>query len=163
MQLNEYSLWLLPDKDSMKKLDNIIISLSMDYSSPVFKPHLTLLGRLEPAGYIKETYLLASLLEPMKISLSGAVPFGRNYKSIVSLAKKSRPLMKANLMAREIFSEQSQPEYVPHLSLIYGDFPENIENELTSRLSDFNLEFETKNLGLYKLNVDLFDEINLKL
>ena len=59
--------------------------------------------------------------------------------------------MKANLMAREIFSEQSQPEYVPHLSLIYGDFPENIENELTSRLSDFNLEFETKNLGLYKL------------
>ena len=51
--MDNYSIWLLPEKDSRSRLRDNILRLSKKLKSPTFHPHCTLYGRLNiPIGKI---------------------------------------------------------------------------------------------------------------
>ena len=58
--LYEYALWIVPSDNVYRSLVKEISALSMQFSTPKFKPHLTLLGGL--TGSKKELLIKTSKL-----------------------------------------------------------------------------------------------------
>ena len=51
--MDNYSIWLLLEKDSRSRFRDIILRLSKKLQSPAFPPHCTIYGRLKiPIGKI---------------------------------------------------------------------------------------------------------------
>src|SRR5574337_1324526 len=75
-----YSLWLVPGEPALSLLASAISRLSREYSTPRFKPHITLLGgiALQEANALAKLALLARTLEPFPIEL-GEIGFLDEY------------------------------------------------------------------------------------
>jgi len=153
----EYSLWLIPSGDAYKQLTNLISQLSERFSSPRFEPHVTLLNKiLEPEEkIIDKTIQLANAIRSYDIKLT-TVDYLENYfKCLFIRVEKTEEVLGANLRAREIFDQyyvgQNQnEEYMPHLSLMYGNFPPQTKEEIIGETKrDFNATFKVEKLHLF--------------
>jgi len=56
------------------------------------------------------------------------------FKCLFIRVKKTHNLMQGHMRAREIFEWQSEAEYMPHLSLVYGNLPSMTKKEIVSDL-----------------------------
>ncbi len=149
--VKRYSLWIIPDGGLYKKLDNLISEISAKYQSPVFKPHVTLLG--SAAGnldsIISETSELASSIKPYDIHLTSAGCFDEYFRSLFIKVKKTGEVMGANLAAERLLGNDDSV-YFPHLSLMYGNFSTEIKKGILSEIGEiFNLTFSAKSFHLY--------------
>jgi 2'-5' RNA ligase len=58
--------------------------------------------------------------------------------------------MKANKVARAVFSLEKQPAFMPHLSLLYADLPSGVKERIVASLGRrFELEFKVSGVHLY--------------
>ena len=117
-----YSIWLTPDKQAGRELVGIIASLSQHFGSPVFPPHVTLLGEIEDTrenilpGFKGLSISFTDLvLQPEAIEWQ-PVYFRALYYKIY----ESEDLMALNRKARELFGGQETVTFYPHLSLLYS-------------------------------------------
>ncbi len=161
MKTKGYSIWLIPQDDTFKKLSKLINGLSRKYSSPIFDPHVTLIGGIigSQDEVIKKTKKLASKVNPYAIELN-KVGFLDNYlKSLFWKAKQDKEVLRANKWAKKIFNMKNSEKYLPHLSLIYGDFSENIKKEIIKnyQLDNFKLNFVADKIHLYNTNGEIKD------
>jgi 2'-5' RNA ligase len=155
-----YSIWLMPEGDVLDKLSNLITRISVEYNSPRYQPHVTLLGDL--VGFTKEEVIskaseLAESIEPFTITLT-AVTYPNSYpndheayyRSLYILAERTEPLMKANELAKKMFGRGSDLPYNPHLSITYGSFPAETKEEIISKVGrEFNVDFEVNNIYVW--------------
>jgi len=160
----KYSIWLMPEREKGIYLTQLIHKLSEKYNSPFFKPHVTLIGDLsgEKKDLIIKTKELESSIQPYKIKLTTIKGLEEYFKSVFVKVEKTKDIMKANLKAREIFNKNSDSDYMPHLSLIYGNFPQKIKEEIISEIGDnLNLEFKVDKLHLFSTteNVENWYEV----
>ena len=125
-----YSIWLMPEGKDYQRLAAITNRLSKEYKSPQIRPHVTLVGGfvgdVEKFLYLAEG--LARDISPINVELGAIGTFDEFFRSVFLRAKKSNGLMVAyetvSNMIPDIdphFSPNSQT-YLPHLSLIYGNF-----------------------------------------
>jgi len=147
----DFSIWLMPTGTAYKELLNLISKLSQEYSSPVFQPHVTLIGGLsgKKEEIIFKSSKLASQISPYKIKISKPAYFNEYFRSLFLKVKKTKEVMEANLKAKEIFSYNKKSEYFPHLSLMYGNFSPKIKEKIISELGEINLEFKVEELHLF--------------
>lgn len=153
MKTKGYSIWLIPKGDSYKKFSSFINRLSKQYSSPVFVPHVTLIGGLygKEESIIKKTAKLALLIKPFKIQLTKISAEQYYLKALFVKAKRTNELIGANKMARKIFRVKSEQKYMPHLSLIYGNFPKSTKNIMIKNINeDLALQFEFTSVHLFE-------------
>jgi hypothetical protein len=55
--------------------------------------------------------------------------------------------MEAHQKARTLFSSNREPEFVPHLSLMYGNFSWEIKEKIIAEIGkDFYIRFEVKDM-----------------
>lgn len=134
-----YSVYIVPTKTVYKGFDKVMNELvrrysdnSLKYQAPRFEPHLTLIGDLVGSEdeVIVKCDKLASSLTPFDISLNALGQSEKYFKCVFIKAEKTKELVDANAKAREIFGRSSDPEYMPHISLIYGIFNEKIRREI---------------------------------
>jgi len=147
-----YSIWLIPEEEVYQKLAEIISQLSKKYSTPNFEPHVTLIGNLLGAGeeIISKTSKLASQLKPFKIKLKRAGYFDEYFRCLFIRAEKTNEIIEVNKIAREIFNLKSDSEYMPHLSLMYGDISAKIKEGILVDLGrEFDIFFEVKSIHLF--------------
>jgi 2'-5' RNA ligase len=147
-----YSLWLMPSGQVYRRLRGAILRLSRIYSTPVFKPHVTLLGRIvgPQREVLAKCAQLVRGMRPLVVRLSSLDGFGEYYRCLFVRVAKTGPLRKAYRAARRIFNIKKRPAYMPHLSLMYGDFPPRLKAQIIRKLGGrFNLEFEVRSLHLY--------------
>lgn len=151
-KMKKYSLWLMPSGKVYKKLAKIISQLNREYSAPKFLPHVTLLP--STIGAEKEILLktaqLANLISPFEIKLTNVDYLNEYFRCLFIKAAKSRELMETNLKAREIFNLNKEPKFMPHLSLMYGNFDPKIKEKIIRKIGKkFNLKFKVKSVNLF--------------
>ena len=158
---NKYSLWLMPTGEVYDKFAEIISRLSKEYHSPKFEPHVTLIGAVvgtEEELSVK-TAKLAKLIKPFKIKLGKVDYFTERHKALIIRTEKTAGLIEANKIARELFNLLPEPGYMPHLSLLYGDFSLETKEEVIQKLGrEFNDEFEVGGICLYFTTGDKEEE-----
>lgn len=149
--VKKHSLWLRPFGEIAFKLEQKIKELGQKHGTPVFEPHITLLGSLQKSEteLIQLTDTLASSLHPFDVVLTNAGCRDEFYRSIFVHVKKSRELMDARNTAERLFNSSPEEEFMPHLSLMYSDFGrEEKERILNTMGREFHLRFPVQSILL---------------
>jgi 2'-5' RNA ligase len=150
--MTPYSIWFMPTGKINDELSEVVSRLSRQFSTPVFPPHLTLIGNLNgsAAELTAQTQQLSERLEPFVISL-GAVGFLDEYFRCLFLRAEATPaLLEANRQARRVFRQEQEPAYMPHLSLLYGHFEPQVKTHIVASIGrEFNRHFSASQLHLF--------------
>jgi len=154
-----YLIWLMPYGKVNGRLSKIINELSKKYNSPRFAPHVTLLGSFE--GFENELFIkaknLSNIIKPFEVELTKASYLNEFFRSLFILVKKDRRLVKNHESGRKLFNISENKKFMPHLSLIYGNFNVKTKKEMIKLIGkNFNLKFKAKSIYLvHKNEVDL--------
>ena len=144
-----YSLWLMPTDDVYRQLSETISQLSSKYSAPYFEPHVTLLGELleSEEEMLSKTEQLAGLIKPFTIKLTHVDYLDQYFRCLFLRADETNDLINANNKAREVFNRGQDSTFMPHLSLMYGDFTPKIKQQIIGDVGrDFDISFEVGNI-----------------
>ena len=151
MSESTYSLWLEPNGDVAYKLQERIKKLSKKYESPLFAPHVTLLGSLQASEteLIPLTNTLASSLHPFELTLTKGGYQDRFYQSLFIHIDKTNKLKEARNLACQLFDRSDADGYMPHLSLLYGDLSRNEKERILNIMGrEFYISFSAKSIVL---------------
>lgn len=150
-----YSLWLEPSGKVGFRLQERIKKLSEKYDTPMFAPHVTLLGGLKASKteLISLVDTLAHTLQPFELTLTTVDRRSRYYQALFIHVEKTKALMSLRKTAERFFNTSNNEDYMPHLSLLYGDFsPQQKELMLNDAGREFYLNFSVKTLVLMQTN-----------
>jgi 2'-5' RNA ligase len=130
-----YHLWLKPSGASYEVLVDLIGTLAKKLSAPVFEPHVTLLGHLEGSewDHIQRARKLGERLAPFWIALRNAAYQSEYFKCLFLKVNESAPIITAHATACDVF-QRTREKYMPHLSLVYGAYPEGLKREIIAGL-----------------------------
>ena len=124
MSATTYHLWLKPSGATYDGLAATIQELARELNAPVFEPHVTLLS-LEGTEreHVRRTKELARQLKPFLVILTGLSHQDEYFQCFFIDVERSAQVLKANALAKQVF-QQAERAYAPHLSLLYGLYPE---------------------------------------
>src|SRR5258708_35721734 len=157
--LDVYSVWFMPEESLYSQFSDMITVKASELNSPVFEPHVTIIsdysGSQENA--IKfATQAVSKLSSSIKIKLTG-LTFGKSFYQCVFF----KVLFTAELSSfvtntREIYGHDTTKLYMPHLSLVYGDFDTAIKLSIISNWgititsSNIEMSFSPSFLAVYR-------------
>jgi 2'-5' RNA ligase len=170
-QMSHYSVWLVPPDPLFSKSSKIIDGLAAEHSSSRFVPHVTLLGAIDED--VRETIdhvkALARKVAPYLISLREVAYSDEFFKCLFIRAELTPTVQSIYDEATQIFHVAQPARYDPHLSLLYGSFPEEIKREIVSQIgSKFTESFVANSLHVYEtdpakiINWRKIEEIGLR-
>lgn len=148
-----YSLWLVPTGETYDKLSGIIKRLAEEYNTPLFEPHITLLGEAPQSenDVIKRTRQLISGQKPFLATIRTLDYQDFYYRALFVKAEKTEPLLAFHERAKTIFEMPDIPPYMPHLSLLYGNFSGDIKKKIIKTIgNEFTEEFIVNAVHLIK-------------
>jgi len=154
MNAKGYSLWFIPSGVNYGLLKQGIGMLSRTFKSPVFEPHITLLGKIEESEkeVVRKVSVLASRINTFEVELNN-VGYGDDcFQRLFYLTNKPKELMDANKEARNIFGRQSDELYLPHLSMLYSSGPVNAHDVICGMSNLVLARFPVKKLVLMNAN-----------
>ena len=148
-----YSLWLEPTGETAYKLQQRIKELSKKHDTPVFSPHVTLLGGLTASQteLVALTNTLASSAKPFDLKLSKAGYLDTYYQSLFIHIAQNEGLTHLHENACRLFDcpDAYKDEYMPHLSLIYGDLTREQKEKILNNIGrEFYIQFTVKKIML---------------
>jgi 2'-5' RNA ligase len=146
------SLWLIPSENIYKSLTKLICQLSKKFSAPSFEPHITLIGKLvgSEEDIISKTSKLSDIIKPFRIRLTWVAYSDNFFRCLFIRAEETSDILEANIKAREIFDRLQDPKYTPHLSLLYGNFPTKMKEEIISEIGkEFKMNFYVRIIHLF--------------
>lgn len=152
MRTRGYSIWFMPTDEIYDKFNYIINQLSKEYNSPRFEPHVTLIGQRvgSEEEIIKKTEKIASKIKPFKIQLTTVDYRDYYFRALFVKIRRTKKIIEANKIAKEVFDIEETNEYMPHLSLLYGEFPESQKKKIIKTIrQDLTDEFEIKTIHLF--------------
>jgi len=149
----DYSLWLMPKGEIYHKFAEVIKKLAKEYHAPVFQPHITLLGEIEQPEdeVIRKAEQLASGQKPFPITLRQIDYQDYHFRALFVKAGVTEPLLNLHEKAKRLFGMENIPPYMPHLSLLYGNYPEDIKERIISEIGrDQTARFEINSVHLIR-------------
>lgn len=152
-----YSLWLVPERHSRTYdlLSRLIRNVAAHYQTPVFDPHVTLLGGIagQEAELREKASVLVRKLSPYEMRLGEIDSNGTYFQILFSKVEQAPPVLNANAVAQVVFA-RNDGGYFPHLSLAYGDLSEKqvgILNRLALQRSPIKLShFRVQDIELWR-------------
>ena len=150
MSAATYSLWSKPTGSAYDVLVRTIRRLAHELDGPMFEPHVTLLGQLEGTAqdHVRRSEQLAQQLQPFQIVLIDPSYGNEYFQCVFTRVKQTPPLMNAHAVARRVFG-RGKETYMPHLSLVYGLFPDARKREAIAGLQpDVRTSFEATAFSL---------------
>ena len=123
-----HSLWMCPKGYSNQVYSDIILDVAQELGTFQFIPHITLVAAMLTGeeDVVKRARYLASQLSPYQFELDEISYRNAYFQCIYAKMKLTPDVIAANNLARQIFQERlSDPPYMPHLSLVYGDLSES--------------------------------------
>ena len=148
-ELNEYSLWIVPSSDVKQRFSGMIDDLAGRYEAPKFEPHMTLLGDLKgnEEGLLNKAYEIAGAISPFRIRMTEIDYLDAYFRCLFIRAEETGPLMEANEKAREVFGRQTSPKFMPHISIMYGEYPNELKERIIGELGrEQNIEFDVESI-----------------
>lgn len=159
MRQKGYTLWLIPTGKLYTQLSHLISKLTKKYNAPHFEPHVTLLGKITgpEEEVLEKTSRLASELKLYEIELTNLDYLDKYFQCVFIRVKETKPVLEANAKARKIFGRENDPPYMPHLSLLYGNYPVSIKKKVIEEIGpNFSLSFPVRSIHLISYT-DLYD------
>ncbi len=105
---------------------------------------------------MQATGLLASALSPFEVRLSGVGREESYFRSLYVPAEPSGPLTEARARAEEVFGGAASEEFVPHMSLLYGDIDNSAKDDIIKTIgSAVTANFTVEGLSLYRVGMDV--------
>lgn len=152
MESSSFALWLLPPPVVGAHFAQLIDSLSRRLGTPRFDPHITLCvvrGR-EASEIAPRIAALAERLAPPAIRLTRASYSDQYFRCVFLCAEKSAELENAHRLACEHLGERASPDFMPHLSLVYGALePSEKQRVVEETDRGFPAAFTADRIGLY--------------
>lgn len=115
----------------------IIKNLSEEYGGPVFSPHVTLLARI-PAGdeedVAAKTKMFADTTNSFLLTLGSSAMQDAFFKALYLQIEETEQMEALHTRANKIFSMQDEGVYIPHLSLLYGNYERARREQTTATL-----------------------------
>lgn len=148
-----YSLWLEPSEDFASEFQERINELSQLHGTPAFSPHVTLVGGVTTSEKeaVSATKELASSLKPFELELTKADYLDRFYQSLFVHVAETDQLLNLRKKALHFFNISDAGEYMPHMSLLYGDLSQSRKGKILDRIGrDFHIPFTVKKMTLVK-------------
>ncbi len=142
----------MPQGRIAKELKELIAGLSTKYLTPNFQPHVTLIGELHlPKDKVfsgaKE---LARKIEPFEITLSEVSYLEEFYRCVFIRACKTKTLMNAHAAACGVFMLTPTGQYMPHLSLMYGNLSSQTKQQIIQDIGDkMDIKFLAAEIHIY--------------
>jgi hypothetical protein len=156
MGVPTYHLWLKPAGSAYDLLAQTIRNLAHELGGPVFEPHVTLLGHLDGTEqeHIERTHQLARKLRPFQVVLTEPSYRDKYFQCVFMYVEQTPAVMNAHALARKVFRHMIE-SYMPHLSLVYGFYPEPTKKEVIAKLdSSLRTAFEASDVYLIKADSD---------
>ena len=137
-----YGLFLLPEESIGKKYQKIISDIAATYHTKEFKPHVTLIKKLEleEKEVLSLTNEIVKWLKPIKTKFIEIEYSDRIYRSINITVLKTQELLKAHNRANQLFEHKEEP-FIPHLSIVYGELQLDDKLNIIKSLKPFKKEF----------------------
>jgi 2'-5' RNA ligase len=130
------SLWLAPEGEAGRRLVALIDRLAARLGTPAFPPHVTLLPGVElPEDEALEACrALAERLVPFDVRLEEVEGRPEFFRCLVVRAKADASLLAAHAAASCAFERPADPDFFPHLSLVYGSLDERAKGALAAEV-----------------------------
>jgi 2'-5' RNA ligase len=116
------SIWLMPEGETAARLATLVTRLAARLDTEPFVPHVTLLAGL--AGpedeVITRAASLARDLAPLTLKLSAVESRDDPFRCLFVRVEATGALRAAHAAAARAFERDPDPEFLPHLSLVYG-------------------------------------------
>jgi 2'-5' RNA ligase len=163
-----HSLWVCPTGDAKQAYAEIIGNMSRELGTFHFTPHITLVAAImtSPEDVVQRTKDLAAKLAPYTFEFDSLSHKDRYFQCVFAKMKLTQEVLNANKIAREVFSErQTDPDYMPHLSLVYGDFKQTVkesnffptmEKQITQKASN-TMSFTVDSIEVWSTQGDVAD------
>lgn len=148
-----YSLWLMPTGGAYDKFSGIIKRLAEEYNAPLFEPHITLIGEImRSEDYVlKRAKQLALGQNSFPITLNIVDYQDFYFRTLFIRAERTNLLQALHDRAKEMFGMENIPDYMPHLSVMYGNFPRAIKEQIIKDIGrDQATEFTVNSVHLFK-------------
>lgn len=135
MPRSTYHLWIKPTGDAYAELRRVIADLAMLMRAPAFEPHVTVLSDLPGGGEAERSQVraIASRRQPFRVTLVEPGQTREYFRCLFMTADRTPELMACRAHAEQIFGGRARP-FEPHLSLLYGTFPETRVRALADSL-----------------------------
>jgi hypothetical protein len=151
-----YHLWLKPFGQAYDVLAEVIRELGRKLQAPIFEPHVTLLGSLSgfEHEHLHRIKVLAPQLQPLPITLTAPGHGNEYFQCLFMKVEQSDQIMSANASARRVFAHAGGT-YMPHMSLVYGLYPDAMKRELIATLpAQLRMTFDATVLYLIRADSD---------
>lgn len=148
-----YTLWLMPKGRYYHRFADLIKRLAKEYGGPIFQPHVTLLGELShlDKDVKKLTEKLVTGQKPFSITLRQIDYQEYHFRALFVKVDVTKPLVGLHEKAKELFGMQHIPPYMPHLSLLYGNYQPKLKEEIISTIGrEQPAEFEVNSIHLIR-------------
>jgi 2'-5' RNA ligase len=148
-----YHLWLNPPREASDQFAGVIRQLALELNAPTFEPHITLLGNLNgsEADHMARSKELARRLSPVPVTVSGPACGDDYFHCVFLVVDMTPPVFHAQALARQIFHQEEDNRYRPHISLVYGRYSESRKKDIIARLpASLCLPFEASHLSLIR-------------
>ena len=149
-----YSLWLIPGEPLFSRLAGEIARLSRDLATPLFEPHITLLGgiTLPEEDVLARSVSLAGSLKPFQIELGDIGYLDEYFRCLFVRVVPAAPILKAHRAAQAAFRLRDQPAYMPHVSLVYGKLAMEMKEKIAAEFGRLaGQSFEANSLVVYQV------------
>ena len=153
MKAKGYSLWLVPTGKAYDKLSSLIQRLAKSYNAPIFEPHVTLIGEIMQSenDALRKTEQLASRQNSFQITLNSVDYQDYYFRTLFIRAEKTNLLQALHDRSKDVFEVKDVSDYMPHLSLMYGNFPKAVKEQIIKDIgNDQATEFTVNGLQLFK-------------
>tara|TARA_B100000963_G_C22552758_1_gene637565 strand:- start:116 stop:628 length:513 start_codon:yes stop_codon:yes gene_type:complete len=156
--INGHAIWGLFADEDMNCLKKIQSKVYKKLRGPSFEIHLTLLS-----PYVKydekKIYQIEKICE--KVKPIGIVPSGfaegdTFFNSVFLEIKKTRDLLKFRENFLNLVNFKSSLEFFPHISLVYGNFPKKLRNQVIKELKTVNTKLNLDRICI----VDICEDIS---
>lgn len=150
-----YAIWIIPPEPTYCYLQEKIEKLASEYGSPVFEPHLTLLSGINEdlQTVVEKVTTIANRQQPLPLSF-GPVSFSTTYfQSVLVRVNSTAPLLQLHLDIVKTFNVDLGV-FMPHMSLVYGNFPMSLREQIAEKIEINPPAFVAKELVIMSAESD---------
>ena len=154
-----FSIWLVPDNYCFDITSSYIKLLSEKYEGPLITPHVTLVSGFlgDKIELIKKIDEISNMLKPFDIFFKSIGHKDEFFRSLYLIVSEDKNFKKSRNIALKELGIGRENDFIPHLSLVYGNFEEKKKKSMINLISKIPKMFKAEQIYLaYN------DEINLK-
>ncbi|MBU0578774.1 hypothetical protein KKE34_04260 [Patescibacteria group bacterium] len=149
-----FCLWIIPENSFYQEIEGVVSQYSKEYDSPIFTPHVTINGRvsLTDDQVIRKVEKAVFNIKSFEIEV-GNVEFSTTYFQCVFVRMKtSAKLLETHLSLKNALGVKDQHVFMPHASLVYGDFDMKTREKIASEIKFKSTGFIAKKITIVRVD-----------